>query len=290
MYTTETVSLEVGSLQAGVDWITVTASEDDQRKALFTRFQVARERQQATVGQIIKPFKWRGYCGLSMSGLRWGTRLDSDILIASGPLANTYWKLFARSATNITRLDLAVTCEVNPPLPKLHETYYNNLGYEGSNWAKWDNNRKKGKTLYVGSRISDQIGRIYDKGREADLTPVSGSIWRYEIEYHREYAQQAINRLLVETCPRLGPGKLITSTVYKWFDYRNIPPIFSLRNTSPPIEVHCHARDEDTERSLTWLRVQVSPTVRRLIGARRTDVLDALGLAECDPSYYGPSI
>jgi DNA relaxase NicK len=172
-------------------------------------------------------------------------------------------------------------------MPRLTSIYYSNL--RETEARKTEIRGTKGNTLYIGSRDSDQYGRIYDKGLEADMSPVAGAIWRYEIEYKGKRAQQVLNRLMVERCPKKGITPLVISHIWSWFNDRNFPPLFE-RNMQGVIETHLRASDPDEERVLTWFRTQVKPAVLRMITHRRTDVLEALGLDEADPSKWSPSI
>lgn len=280
-------SIQTLNLTAGIDWLTLTVKQPKTRGEVFQRFNKLRGVLRG-VDRREKRFAWHGYVGLQVAGLRWGTRPDTDILIMSGAAASSYWKLFARLADNVTRLDMAVTATVFPPIPRLTSTYYENLNHGTRKWAEI-RSEEGGNTLYVGKRISDQFGRIYDKGLQADLSAITGAIWRYEIEYKGDRANTILTRLLTEVCPGAGITPLVVSHTYNWFDARNIPPVFA-KNGNGVIESHVKVADEDDERTLTWFRTQVSPALKRLIGHRRTDVLEALGLEEADQMLYGPSI
>lgn len=283
----ESHSITPINLAAGVDWLTMTVKQPEAKKELFQRFNKLR-----TVIKRLdareKRFSWRGYVGLQVSGMRWGTRPDSDILILSGPTSAVYWKLFARLSDNVTRLDLAVTTLIYPPVPKLTTIYYENLEKGQRKWAEIRSSAG-GNTLYVGRRVSDQMGRIYDKGIESGISPIAGAVWRYEIEYKGQHPKTILNKLLIEHCPRRGVGPLIAGHTFEWFDDRNIPPIFN-RSGTGVIESHIKTVNGDDERTLMWFRTQVAPAIKQLISHRRTDVLDALGLEEADPSLYSPSI
>jgi hypothetical protein len=279
-----THSIQTLGLTGGVDWLTMTVKSQPRRAELFRRFQRIHAPQAAA-----KKFSWHGYVGLQLPGARWGARQDSDILILSGPLANTYFKFFSRLAENITRLDLAVTAMIFPPIPRLTSTYYENLDFQERKWTEL-RNRAGGNTLYVGSRASDQMGRVYDKGVESNLSAITGALWRYEIEYKTERARAVWAALLVDYCPRRGPTPTITRHVFDWFDTRNVPPVWDRRKDGQVIEAHLRATETDEDRTLAWFRTQVSPSVRKLVGHRRGEVIEALGLAEADPALYAPSI
>jgi DNA relaxase NicK len=134
-----------------------------------------------------------------------------------------------------------------------------------------------GKTLYVGSRASDQFGRVYDKAAE-QRDPVNiHRRWRYEVEYKNDYAREGLDNLLSLDEPTDLPP-LIQNTVWFWFDHRGIPPLFE--RTSGKTEFEVAAKVTDTSRKLSWLSTQVRPTIQELMRAGLEDeVFRALGIS-----------
>src|SRR3972149_6894842 len=117
-----------------------------------------------------KNWKWRGYEGCAIGGIRWATRADSDILILSGQDAQALWPIYAHLATNCSRVDLAVTARTHKCYPRLLHAYKAWLNVNGSGLARRCTTIERvdgiGMTLNVGKRASDQFGRVYDKGAE----------------------------------------------------------------------------------------------------------------------------
>lgn len=274
----------VYALSAGVDWLTVTAVADSDRIKLYRQWRKAKEMQKRAIPLQEAEWSWRGYRGVQVSHMAWGSRKDSDILVTSGSMSAIYWRLFVKSGFNVTRLDIAVTANCHPPCPDLLNLYWENLTFGANRKAVKLEGSDGGGTLYIGSRRSDNYGRIYDKGIESDVTNHAGAIWRYEVEFKQERARSVANQLQTIACNKLGPAKAIVETVYKWFDDRECPPIFHRQGGAAPISLKLKVVDTTTEKQLTWLRLQVSPVVKRLLKDRRKDVLDALGLADLEQS------
>jgi len=285
--------LEIGKLHtdkpdqeetyAGIDWLTVTVRENAARKMLFDavlRIKGVLMRQ----GEEVIPWQFKGYTGFKIGSVRWGSRKDSDIGILSGVDAYEHWQKFGRIAENCTRVDMAVTTTLSEAWAGLAAGYYHwhvsgngrpdvpNLGFT------LIQNTHGGETIYVGSRKSQQFGRVYDKGAEQQIEELIGYQWRYEIEYKKPLAGPVLKALLSydEGCDL--PGRMRT-TVHDWFAKRDCPPVFT--DVGPMLEIETEARVTSDEVKLWWLSSQVGPSVKKLIErGRLEDVVKALGLWE----------
>ena len=267
------------SLNVGVDWITTTCKREDPGIRQFT--QEAHRIRDAVIsvtGEPIRKFSFRAYHGWQITGLTWGSREDSDILIASGPNANVYWKLFNRLSTNITRFDLQVTALLYEPIADILKEYYESDPGARRLKKTWVRNNAGGQTLYIGSRRSDQMGRVYDKGLESGTYSIPGALWRYEIEYKGTRAKAVANNLFVGACRCRDLVGTIQSTVFYWFSDRGYKPIFHKHPNTTPVQVSLVARDESTQRRLAWLKSHVRPTVQSLMDRHAKETLEALGL------------
>lgn len=281
MYNPQTVrpGAALEAIETGVDWITLTSRSDDDRQPEFRQAAWhACEVQRATTSEIMTPWHWRGYKGWRVTGLAWGAREGGDIVIASGATANRYWRLFNKVSSNVSRLDMQVTVTLQRQYLDLTRDYYNDITRIGKRKGTHIQNTEGGTTLYIGSRKSDQYGRIYDKGIEAGLTCGPGKVYRYEVEYKSKRAKHTTDKLFFLACHQRPLHKHVTSTVWHWFNDRMIRPIFQPSTSSTPVLVQLEARDESAERTLRWLRVQVRPSIERLRATRELDVLRALGL------------
>lgn len=273
-------------LQASVDWVTCTATKQKSRKQLYEQFKLDLERMRAA-GAVPKRWAWRGYAGLQIAGLRWGTRHDSDIVVASGAITTAVYRDYIICSNNVTRVDLCVTYSFEQQMCDLLRVYRDNLFSKSQLRSTFIQNSRHGQTLYVGSRKSRACGRVYDKGIESGLA-ARGLIWRFEVEHKAEYAKQVAEQIIVDDD---NLAALIINHVFRWFNERGVPPPWSKRDNSGVIETHTKIVDDDIGRTLMWLQQQVAPAVRRAIVSRgRQEVIELLGLNECDPSRYSPSI
>jgi hypothetical protein len=275
--------VQVVAIVASVDWLTVTAKSEASRIDLYLAARDILDDVKEKRGTI-KAWSFKGYTGYNAEGFRWGTRQDSDIAMVSGSDANETWRLLLPVATNVSRVDLAVTVETDKAIPHLLQYYY-----------EWDDdqfkrslkdkryratlmqNTRLGQTLYIGARASDQMGRVYDKAAEQGMTEHVGRLWRYEVEFKRKRALAVATRLLDELDLRPSIADTIRATVFRWFDGRDIPPIFPHQGQEMSLEVEAKVTSDEV--TLRWLSSQVRPSVQRLLKqGKATALYDALGL------------
>jgi DNA relaxase NicK len=267
----------VGKVTAtGCDWLTTTATERRRREWLWDLGLHLLHRRK---GEGEHPTGWHanGYSGLKALGVILGARADSVILRLSGAQAAEQWVQAAATGENLTRLDLAVDVEANPPVTVLARQVYEDAGHVPSKNGRPPSRSRfvdgnGGQTTYIGSRASEQMGRLYDKGVERKARP-AGTWWRWEVEYKGEHAHALTHRLLTLEDRESAMLQLVA----QWFGQRsrNAPPA---GGTAPKYFVE-RKLTTDEER-LEWLAIGVRPTVTTLIerlGSRR--VLTALGIS-----------
>lgn len=266
---------------ASVDWLTITARDDDTRNRLMGKAREAMARAIAA-SLPVRTWKWCGYLGWYCEGFRAGTRQDSDIVMLSGDAAAAYWKEFAGEGDQITRLDLAVTLELSKPDDMVLINYWDEIEAikcrEGKARYRFTlvYNTDGGQTLYVGQRSSDQMGRIYDKGVQSGDGVVPGKVWRYEVELKKPRALP-LTRQLYEVRESAEVGSVIAGFVHKWFTSHRVRPKFPPGKDVLVSEVELTARSDDTK--LHWLATQVRPSVGGLASrGKLADVIKALGL------------
>jgi len=268
------------SRHAGVDWLTITTSDHTRRTSVLKRFLRLKEAF-LLMGELPKDWGMRGYRGISIGSARWGTREDGDILILSGKDALTFWRIFAPLGENCSRIDLAVTVQLDTPQPNMLREYCDWLRDYGSRTARHTTSLERvdgiGASLYVNRRASDQMGRVYDKGAEMKDALMTHRLWRYELELKSKRAQKALGQLLdagdaLPSC--------IVQTVWQWFNDRDIPPAFDRRTRDGwEIRTDVSAQVTSSSQQLNWLSSQVKPTVARLCKAGlEAEVIHALGL------------
>lgn len=115
----------------------------------------------------------------------------------------------------------------------------------------------RGDTLYVGSRKSDMLGRLYDKERESQ-DPAYKGCWRWEVQYRRAYALSAMRSLGCSS----DPGASIQATVASWFTDRGIGATFA--TSTQPLAVRPNRPMADDARWLAWARKSVRPRAQEL--------------------------
>lgn len=177
---------------------------------------------------------------------------------------------------NVSRLDLQVTIEGEPGAhPCVAQDAYEARGAARRGGRKigrtYLQNSQGGATCYLGSRRSDLMGRVYDKGVErGDQVP--GTTWRWELELKRDLADLTARELVLVEQLEEAIGGLVSQSFDEWGV--PLPPMFS----SLPMH-RCHRQASDVERTLRWLEVGVRPSVDylRSRGLLR-EALRALGL------------
>lgn len=161
-----------------------------------------------------------------------------------------------------TRVDYCLDVRLKNPEPKLAMRWYEDVG-------KKVIMSREGDTLYLGSRLSPNYGRVYDKSARYGDEAGSGSVWRFEIEAKRVQARRLSNswRKAIDKTEHIS--SVISYQFRKWGI--ELP----LRGQKPQCEIAVSEECSTTQ----WLRRSVAPSVARLIEAGRgNEVLQALGL------------
>lgn len=227
-----------------------------------------------------KPWTWQGYRGLKCGQVEVGERFDSTIVRLSGKAAHDWLADKLPIGHNVTRLDIAYTVwgvsEQSPQIA-LHsvetEQYRKSLQFRPYKVRLIDG-KGDGDTLYIGSRSSEIWVRIYDKERSPNTTPDYKEALRYEIELKSEAATQAVDRITrngysAASCLAVLAGVL---------DRRGVVPL-GTRDLQRPVFPPSSLPVSSLESTLSWLSVQVKPTVMRLMReGYELEVLEAMGL------------
>lgn len=269
----------------GVDYFTLTVPMN---KADDT-YQAAKNISVYLEGALRqKPWRFFGYHGYiyshpTMGHFAYGES-DNDIMgvivQSSGMMSHRYLHMFASPAHRWTRVDLRVDVRSFFQKPCLASECYQWIVENGIRSRTYSliKNTLGGETLYIGSRTSEEFGRMYDKG--IDMGEVAGRLWRYEIELKRSKAKAAVSSLLTYMSRSSQSEAAIAVTVYDWFDKRQVPPIFR-RSDTKGLDLRVQMQEELTDDTkLVWLRKQVSPTVRDMLSTGRREVLEALGILD----------
>lgn len=266
-------------IEAGVDWLTLTASNETvaaQLSALWPSI-VSRETDN---GGIPTERPLLGYTGVMVNGQFYGSRADGWMLRVTGESANHWAKQLVATAAKVTRIDVQVTVRTEHYRADLGrveraQAKVNRAALPGRNWAKMPmhDGDGEGDTVFVGSRTSARYGRIYDKQKESGDDRYE-RCWRYEVEYKDELAPLAATELrAVDDIARFAIG-LCRSQFTDWgFDW-------PYPNGVDVVAPRAGGVKSDTQRTLDWLLIQVRPSIGKLLdaGLDRDVILESLGL------------
>lgn len=262
-------------LQVGVDWITVSSS----RKASTRRLKLAGYRlleAERRRGNIRKVWGFSGYQGMKCGGVQVGERDDGACVRLSSQTADDHWLEVYHEADGCSRIDLQVTARsATDPRKLISQHYREALKFSrsqqrGPSVNIWKSSNGSA-TLYLGQRISENFGRIYDKGRESGHEALRGAV-RYERE-----CKGAVAHAMAFALSRARHKKaLINAEVQQFILARGVSCWWPAENLKTIV---LHESPTDCVRLCRWLSVQVSPSVQRLLEAgMRKEVLEALGL------------
>jgi DNA relaxase NicK len=271
----------VKAITSGFDWITATSNNETVGQTWYGIFCEHRKTPRGREYEF-KDRKWYGYEGIDCGEMYWGTGKNGYIIQTRGAVSDWYFDRLVIPRSKVTRLDIAVTVELDKPVAKLAEKHYNILVRKGilDRYATVIKNTRGGSTLYVGSRKSEQFGRLYDKS--ARHGGEEGKSWRYEIELKKPRSDAAaleFGRHLEASGPSETFRLQLAAWVYKWWINRGVHPIWKYENGQPIGEIKVDYTQTSKDRKLTWLRSQVRPTIQWLAATGCIgEVAQALGL------------
>lgn len=248
---------------AGVDWVTMTSTKDGVGMKWYELYSKYR-RTKLAEGDKEEPYNNGFYAGVGIASMRWGysDRLGY-IVIVSGGDAEHFWQNLEPGRARITRMDLCV--DFTPATPgRLAKKLWNGLSEERRKELPGLSlflGSQGGDTLYVGSRHSQQFGRLYDKGVEGK-TALPGVHWRAEVEYKKPLAGLMAGELIQES--RGQRVEAIVDTVKNWFFDRGVE-VLPERTGREAIRISVEQRITTSDRKLAWLHSQVGPTVQKLV-------------------------
>lgn len=271
-----------------VDYLRVSVPRDC-KPAVAVAYNRAREAVLRSQGgkYAVKPWFFRGYSGFSCGHVSWGNRHDGSLLQVSGPPSGDAVKYLPGSGLGIPRIDLAVTVwfpeedrDIAKKCAPSADIARQKSALTARRRLKLTDGMGAGDTLSVGSRKSEQYGRIYDKFKESRNTYYKNA-WRWEVEYKGKTACSIWKQLA-----EVGAGvEVISSTVYNWFEERGCPPPIEV--SAVPLVAVLPDRTSTTDtRRLEWLAKQVAPCLPGLIDRVGRDVVySALGISEQDRDF-----
>lgn len=270
---TETYACQ--TFNASVDWLTCTGSTPSAESTLWALGDRLLDRSELE-GE--KPSRWHsnGYSGWTGPGVAFGKRPDGVVLRLSGAQAAKQWFEATSACENLSRLDMTVDTKFDPPVTEVARDIYGSVGHRPSRngrppkttlWMGSDG----GQTVYIGARVSENFGRVYDKGIESETAP-AGEWWRWEVEAKGDTALSAGKALLLAE----DPMRSLHSHVASWFAQR-------CGYVFPDVSMRCFYKEcqqpSTNEKRLSWLATSVRPSIGKLVEAGLLkEVLAALGL------------
>lgn len=230
----------------------------------------------------LKRWAWQGYIGWSLGTVCWGERGDGYILRLSGIMADEYFMSSLPTGHNCSRFDINVTIFGRQDIDnwitehKEEAIAYRNTLQNRPFSVRHIDTVGDGNTLYLGSRNSERYLRIYNKEKEqANDERWQGAI-RYECEYKEGAARQVLERGRSSDDRRRTLARFMVGTCKD----RGITLPMAISSIGALNPAHQRLRNDD-ESSLEWLRIQVAPTVRRLLAnGRHDDIMAALGIEQ----------
>lgn len=260
----------------GCDWITAVANEPESSGNLLeSAAMLLHTRSQ--LGFKVRGWGMAGFSGFATSGVQFGERNNEAIVRLSSDVAHDYWRDFYALANTVTRFDLELTTRSDELAKRRVTRAYKQArrhcdGAPGHPNVTIISSTRGGTTCYLGQRVSDAYGRIYDKGAEAQTDAWSNCV-RHELEMKKVLAAKCSADLFRSPSPQ----HTTISVVQGFFSRRGCPiPGFSANKS-----YSTYRPPTDTERQIRWLRNQVRPTVASLCDLNLLQiVLDNLGLSD----------
>jgi len=268
----------VKEVTAGVDWLTVRSDHHRTGHDLQRLAWAILEEQAASLPPP-KDARLLSYRGWRAGPLGFMVNDNRSLLSLAGSLAQKYLKRVAEIEVTATRIDLAVDVALFDAKPEAALRYaqlgrLEEAGIRQGYKSKFSliSSSDRGSTLYLGNRSGRLFARLYDKGVQSGAA-VSGTLWRYEVEYKQDAARVAYVGLLEADRQR----DYILRRVHRHFQDRGVPPLFHVWRRAAPLERYKEATTPIDQ--LHWLKTQVAPTVGRLrLAGFEQDVYNVLGL------------
>lgn len=249
-------------VSVGPDWMTLTAKGEAQCTLLMFVYSGILENDMPK-DTIEEDWFFQGYRGKSAGPIKCGVRgKDEAVMIISGQSATDWLELVRHHTGNVTRLDLQITLDLGKPEPGLAHRAYKLLEEMQVCGARQRTLRymssPTGDTLYVGSRKSAVMLRLYDKGNDLSLAEL-GRYWRYEVEFKRDSAKRAWSRLIASGDSQDWTANQVIA------EYRKRGLKVAVPNSRSVAVIETGARVSTAEGKLAWLQKCVAPVVVQLL-------------------------
>ena len=258
----------------GVDWITGVGLDPN---TAWSMSQWASEMLTVELrkGNIRKSWGMAGFNGIACGQVQYGERNDEVIVRLSSEAAACSWRKLYQLSSSVTRLDVQVTVwsKLRPRnvVRNCHrKALRRSASLKRGPSVRLITSNDGSDTVYLGSRLSDVFGRIYNKGAESKLKYYEGAV-RYEVQFQRKLVNVAVRRLAAKQNERDG----VTEQVSGFFEARGC----RLGILGEGIVNRLPRSRTDTRRRLEWLGKAVRGSAQLLVSHGLGDeMLDQLGL------------
>lgn len=282
-----TTKLAGDFIEAGIDWITITAKEPSKIERLRS-FAYAMMEGELDRGMLGRPWYQSGYVGVACGHIQFGDRNDSAILRLGGHVAKSYWQRLIQFADNITRIDVQCTFRAEEKPAVVVHRHYQEIQRKRRPLKRAPSlsritNADGGYTVYSGRRCSNVMGRIYDKASESGLDHYKNCV-RYEVQFNGKRARWVAQAIASSSLSLNQIAQLVLeffgsrgASIGRLLDKLSSSLLFK---TSPPFD-----GPTDIARKLDWLLRSVRPSIRLLVNlGLRERVLCLLGFDEASSS------
>ena len=261
----------------GVDWFTCTANSKSSKTRLCN-LGSRLIKKEAGYGNTKRNWGFEGYQGFKSGGVAVGTRDASSIVICTGREAREYWRECFDACDNVSRIDIqfTATAERSPTYTinrSRREAVRHAKPFRRAPKITLVSEHRGSNTLYLGKRVSENFGRIYDKATES-----SQEVWEGCVRFEREVKGNHALRLAKYLYPKRSHRERCLAEVQGFMQRRGVPYLASadkLKLLNSPRRV------TDVVRKREWLKKQVRPTVEQLAEYYSIDeIANWLGLSQ----------
>ncbi len=267
-------------VQVGVDYLTAVGLDDRAQDSLRDLADAIIQ-DQHELGNQLRAWAWRGYVGAICGDVAYGRRADSVIVRVAAEAADMWAPQLVAAGARPSRIDLAVTMQLDRDVPDAARTAYDTLraAYADTRCRRslsLIQSADSGDTLYIGQRTSPVFCRVYDKWRQSGYSWPANT-WRYEAELKGTAARSAVAQL----CEQGWTRSCVRTIAWHAFSAGGLSPVWT---PSEDIDWRPYPRPvTDAERTLGWLRTTVAPAIDHLQSHYPLDaILEALGVAVSD--------
>lgn len=268
-----------------VDWVTITTDTTKGKREirLYADLQLFKSGEKVSSWRMLQYVGRRVHYADGSGGMAYGehTHKCQSILQVWGDAANKEVRNLAGLGGKPTRVDYAVTALMSSPQPPVVEYLYDLQQRLGQKYSLVVPVSAAGGTLYVGSRTSDKYGRLYDKGAQIGRKEIpERSLWRWEVEYKRRCALQALELVTGEAMDGVGRAQTIRANVLGFFGEHHVWIPKEIQEDRSSL-VRYSVRVMDDSKTLAWLSDQVKPAIGRLLHKHKwADLCEVLGVNE----------